>query len=218
MAARYRWPLPPEEIRRDADPAELVSQSPPEEIRIGSFVLRPCGQADARLYTAAQLVSHDHLAQFEGWAQPLPTVEGSQARIEWSRQVWDSGRGYFYCTYDAETEELVGSVGMHAADGQKRALEIGYWTVEAHTMRGAATLGAVALTAAAFGLDRVVIQCDVNNIVSARIPRRLGYQVNETRPRPVTAPGEAGVVMLHICDRRWYPKTYAHRMWVEERL
>ena len=64
-----------------------MSQSPPEEIRIGSFVLRPCGQADPGLYTAAQLASHQHLAEFEGWAQPLPTVEGSKARIEWSRDI-----------------------------------------------------------------------------------------------------------------------------------
>ena len=197
-----------------------LSLSPPEEIRIGPFLLLPCAHADAGVYTAAQVASHAHLAQFEGWAQELPTFDASLARIEWCRQVWESRRGYFYCTYDVVTQELVGSVGMHDVDGEAGTFEIGYWTVEAHTMRGAATLGSVALVAAAFGLertDRVVIQCDVNNIVSARVPRRLGFQLRETRPRPRTAPGEAGVAMVHVCERRWYPKTYGHRLWVEER-
>ena len=109
---------------------------------------------------------------------------------------------------------------MQEVAGDDTVFELGYWTAEPHIMRQVATLGAAAATWAAFlmpRVQRVEIHCDVANTVSGRIPRRLGFQLLKTLPRPATAPGEAGQELINVCERRWYPKTYAHRLWVEER-
>ena len=57
-------------------------------------------------------------------------------------------------------------------------LEIGYWVHRAYTRRGLATAASAALVEQAFGLpgvDRVEIIHDELNVVSGRVPRKLGF-------------------------------------------
>ncbi|MDH4144503.1 MAG: GNAT family N-acetyltransferase [Acidimicrobiia bacterium] len=192
---------------------------PSEELRIGSFVMRPTHDVDVEVYTEAQRASHAHLAQYEGWAQPVPTLAASELWVGYCRTQWQAGTGFTYCTYDALTGDLVGSVGTHPLAADPQGASIGYWTLEHRTGSGAATLGTAALVVAVLNLgvlDRLEIHHDVNNTISARIPRRLGFQQTEARPRPRTAPGEAGHELVWRIERRWFQKTYAHRLWVEE--
>lgn len=194
-----------------------MSERPPLELRIGSLVLRPAMEADVAGYTAAQLASHAHLAQYEGWAQATPTESATQSWFAWCRSGWEQGIRFVWCSYDVASGDLVGSVGLYREP--PAPFQLGYWTLERWTNRGLATLAAAAATHAGFLVDaveRIEIVHDVANDVSGRIPRRLGYRLHETRARNRTAPGEMGRVLVHQCDRAWYPKTYAHRLWVEE--
>ena len=66
-----------------------MSESAPPELRIGLLVLRPAMEADVAEYTAAQLASHAHLAQYEGWAQATPTETATQSWFAWCRSGWE---------------------------------------------------------------------------------------------------------------------------------
>ena len=74
--------------------------------------------------------------------------------------------------------------------GSARTREIGYWVSAGATNRGFATEVAVMLTKIGFefmGLDRMEIHCDVRNVRSAAIPRKLGYVHEATlRRRAIT--------------------------------
>ena len=59
-------------------------------------------------------------------------------------------------------------------------MEIGYWIHVDRIGQGLATEVSRALTDAAFaipGIERVRIQCDDENIRSARVPAKLGYSL-----------------------------------------
>jgi RimJ/RimL family protein N-acetyltransferase len=64
------------------------------------------------------------------------------------------------------------------------ALEIGYWIRADQVRRGFAVEAARALTEAGLAVPDVVriqIHCDPANVVSRRIPERLGYRLIEHR-------------------------------------
>jgi RimJ/RimL family protein N-acetyltransferase len=192
--------------------------SAPVELAIASLRLRPCFDADVTAYTTAQQQSHAHLARFEGWAQPVPSEAATLHWFGWCRVGWAEGARYVWCCYDAASGDLVGSVGLYRDTASSLTFQLGYWTLERWTNRGLATFAAAAATHAGLslaGVERIEILHDVANDVSGRIPRRLGYRLREARSRARTAPGESGHELVHEIERAWYPRTYAHRLWVE---
>ena len=48
------------------------------------------------------------------------------------------------------------------------------------------------------GITSVEIHCDVANTVSASVPRRLWYRLDRVVEDRITAPGEAGPLMVWI--------------------
>jgi RimJ/RimL family protein N-acetyltransferase len=191
----------------------------PSELGIGELTLRPVHLCDEAAYLDAVIASHDHLAEFEGWAQAVPTAASTRSWFEWCARGWDQGERLVYGALD-RAGDFVACGGLYRSPSEESLYTIGYWTRADRIMKGYATLLAVALTQVALGgdgPDALEIHCDVANSVSARIPRRLGYQLVAHRPRAVTAPKEQGVAMIWRLERRWYQRTYAHRLWVEER-
>lgn len=194
--------------------------NPPTELLISTLRLRPWALGDAEAYTDAVRSSHDHLRRFEGWAQAVPTPSASLDYLRWCSDSFAAGTAFVYGVFDATSGDVVGSVGLYSLANQPRALMIGYWTHVAHTNRGAATFAAAAATWAAFSrdtTDTVEVHCDVANEVSARIPRRLGFRLAETRPRPRLAPEELGRALVFTLARADYPRTYGYRVWNESR-
>jgi len=74
---------------------------------------------------------------------------------------------------------------LHTRAGE-HAREIGYWIHADFINQGLATESSAALTKVAFeieGLDRLEIQCAPDNIRSAAIPKKLGFQLEATLRR-----------------------------------
>jgi RimJ/RimL family protein N-acetyltransferase len=198
-----------------------TADRPVTELVLGGLALRPVWETDEERYTSSQAASHEHLARFEGWAQAVPTRSATRAWFELCREGWKAGHRFVYGAFEADDPcAFVGSVGLHVLPDDVNAFTIGYWTLESAGNRGHATLGAAALTWAAFQLghiERVEVHCDAANAVSARIPRRLGFELVGTRSRALTAPAQLGRDLVFSCTRSTYPRTYAHRLWVEQR-
>ena len=98
------------------------------------------------------------------------------------------------------------------------AREIGYWVSADAINRGIATEAAGALTRAGFeilGLARMEIHCDVRNVRSAAIPRKLGYTHDATLRRSAITLGEPADSMIWTMFADEYPTSAAARAEIE---
>jgi RimJ/RimL family protein N-acetyltransferase len=112
---------------------------------------------------------------------------------------------------------VVGGTGLHERIG-KNAREIGYWVCAGAVNRGIATEAAAALTKVGFefmGLDRVEIHCDVRNVWSAAIPRKLGYVHEATLRRRAITVGAPADSMVWTLFSDEYPGSPAAQIAIE---
>lgn len=162
--------------------------APPERIDlpIGLELVR----CDTRWTSAAVTAineSLDHLRPWMAWAAEPATEAGMATFFAASAQLWDARKDFGYSIVDPANGAVVGGCGLHGRIGPT-GLEIGYWVHVDWTGKGVATEASRVLTSAAFtieGIERMRIQCEEGNVVSARVPEKLGYTFEG-----VVVPGE----------------------------
>jgi ribosomal-protein-serine acetyltransferase len=166
----------------------------PERIETPRLVLRQWEPADGPALHAAVNANLEHLRPWMPWiAQEPLTLADREARFAQWREEWFDGGDALYGVF--ADGEAVGGTGFHRRIGEG-GLEIGYWIHVDHVGRGYATELARALTTAALlqaGIDRVEIHHDRTNIISGRVPKRLGYTWIGAADKEPLAPAETGV-------------------------
>jgi len=179
------------------DVDRAVRARPPERFDVGALIVRRALPEDAPAIARAVGESLDHLRPFLPWATAeTATVAAQRERLESPEWSWGpEAEHYSYGVFPADDPHtLVGSCGLHRRRGPG-ILEIGYWVHVAHLRRGIATVAARTMTDAGFAVDgigRMEILCDVANVASAGVPRKLGYRLAETVEHAPEAPGETG--------------------------
>lgn len=147
------------------------------------LVLRCYNPADVPLLAASITESLEHLLPWMPWAAAEP--EPLQTKIERLRRFranFDLGQDYIYGIFNPQENRLLGGTGLHTRIGNN-ALEIGYWIHKDYIGRGYATETSAALAKVAFEVnqvERVEIHCAVENVRSAAVPRKLGFQHEAT--------------------------------------
>jgi 5-(carboxyamino)imidazole ribonucleotide synthase len=182
-------------------------ERPPERIDIDTagVVLRRHQPDDVDALQAVIEESRDHLLVFMPWAaQPRAETASFVAK---AAEGWASGESFNYLVTEpgaaGDGERLLGGCGLHRR-GQPATIEIGYWLRPDAVGRGVMTAAAGALRDAAFALDgisRVEIRCDVANVRSAAIPRRLGFVHVGDEVHAAVATGETGRQQVWADDR-----------------
>jgi ribosomal-protein-serine acetyltransferase len=175
---------------------------PPEEIVLDGFVLRRYRREDAPALAAAVGESMEHLRPWMPWIafEPTSLVEREELLARWDRE-WEEGIQYTFGMFDEGA--VVGGAGLMRRIAQS-GLEIGYWVHPAFTGRGLATQAARELTAIGLSLPEVThieIHHDRANVVSGRVPLRLGFEMVREQPDEIVAPGESGVSWIWRMDR-----------------
>jgi RimJ/RimL family protein N-acetyltransferase len=88
------------------------------------------------------------------------------------------GRGISLLIVDAETDVLLGSVGIVSIDWEESTCDIGYWAVAEHRGRGVIP-GAVRLLCSwvfdELPMERIGIQADPENAASRRVAEKAGF-------------------------------------------
>ena len=77
-------------------------------------------------------------------------------------------------------DEFAGAIGFHNLDTRNRSAEVGYWIAEPFEGRGIMTRCCRVVIDHLFGtmqLNRVQINCNVENVRSRAIPERLGFKL-----------------------------------------
>ena len=181
----------------------------PDQILTSRLVLRSWKVADAPVLKALIDANLDHLQAWMPWAMNEPSsVEAIAERIEMFQGQRERGEDFGVGVLCGD--EAIGGAGLHRRDGPA-ALEVGYWIAAAHGGRVYATEAAFVLTDLAFtmaGIDRVEIRCDPHNVISAAVPRKLGFVHAATlKANTLTPTGKPRDTMVWETTRSaWFAK------------
>ena len=184
---------------------------PPELIETARLRLERLRSTHAPALFATVSRTWSTLHPWLPWAAQLPTLAGQEEFTRSSERTWEDGSDRPYAMVLGD--ELVGVIGLHRRGGP-HTLEIGYWLEAARTGHGLMTEATRALTDVALGgggrpgltdVDEVIIHCDVDNVASAGVPRRLGYALTGIREMPASAPRETGRQQIWRMDRQDWP-------------
>ena len=149
-------------------------------------------------------MSFAELQQWMSWAQEMPDVDELRQVLIEGRMAFDADQAWEYAIFETESGQLVGGIGLHQSD-RHECFEIGYWVHNDWTGRGIATAATAVLVDAAFAhLDeatQVQIRMDQANLLSAAVPRKLGFTLGHEEDRDVRAKGHTGRGFVWIRNR-----------------
>ena len=121
--------------------------------------------------------SRDYLREWLPWVDNMKEEEDYEPVIEMWLKQFSSHDGFQ--TGIQYKGELAGMVGFHGIDWSNKKTSIGYWLSDHYQGKGIMTAAVKALLDQAFeayNLNRVEIQCGIENKKSQGIPRRLGFK------------------------------------------
>ena len=167
-----------------------MSQSPiliemPMPIRTPRLLLRNTLPGDGPEINRAIRDSFNELTKWMLWAKEIPTVEESEIFARQSHAKWHLREDITLPIFDSAGKIQMGATGLHRMNWSIPSFEIGYWVRSPYAGQGYITEAVNALTRYAFDVlhaKRIEIRCDADNTKSAKIPERLGFQLDGRLP------------------------------------
>jgi RimJ/RimL family protein N-acetyltransferase len=160
--------------------------TPPYRIETDRLVIRCWEPADASLLKDAIDRSLDHLRPWMPWTPDEPEELGVVVeRLRAFRAAFDAEENWIYGILTRDDSRVLGGTGLHPR-GNPGSVEIGYWVAADAVREGIATEVTAVLARVAVelcGVDRVDVQVDPRNEVSARVPKKLGFTYEGTLRR-----------------------------------
>jgi len=171
--------------------------------------MKPREVGEGAVINRAVCASLEHLKPWMPWAQKAPTVEESEEHCRRSVAKFILREDLTLSIYTRDGKEFVGSTGLHRANWEVPSFHIGYWVVAAFEGRGFITEAVNALTRYAFGVlraRRVEIRCDVENVRSLVVMKRLGFvQEGVLRNEGVMGSAVRDTIVTARCDAEGLP-------------
>ncbi|MGE3728846.1 MAG: GNAT family N-acetyltransferase [Candidatus Sericytochromatia bacterium] len=172
----------------------------PYRIQSERLIIRCYHPSDAPLLKRSVDESLEQLKIWMPWAIHEPTSLAAKVqRLRLMRGQFDLDQDYTMGAFDLAESVLIAGTGLHKR-GEVGALEIGYWVHSAYQNQGYATEMSRALAQVAFeyhGIHRLEIRCDPNNLASAAVPRKLGFEHEATlKQRDKTTSGQIRDTMV----------------------
>jgi RimJ/RimL family protein N-acetyltransferase len=149
--------------------------SPP--LSDGVVVLRPWHDRDV-----AAIVSACRDDEIAWWLDQVPQPYGdgdARTYVAMTRRGWKDGTHAAFAVADAESGEVIGSVGLHWLDAEHGVAEVGYWVRREARGRGVATRATRLVSAWAISscdMKRVQLRADSMNVASQRVAEAAGFR------------------------------------------
>ena len=151
----------------------------PRHLETTRLILR-CPQAgDGMEFNAAVIESLSELQLWFGWAMETPTVEDSEAYMQYVTGRVAAEEELTWLLFLKEKPTLIGVVSFHNLDWSVPKLMMSFWVCTPYARNGYMTEAMQKLVDFAFetlGVYRVEIWCDSRNDRSAALARRLGFE------------------------------------------
>jgi ribosomal-protein-serine acetyltransferase len=148
------------------------------QLRDDTVWLRRARMSEAPQLAHAVQLSLTELAPYLPWAAADYDVVAARLFLDFAREEARQRRGLHLSVFDAESEALLGGVGLMLRPATQSG-ELGYWMRSDRAGQGLATHAAGLLLEHAFGplaLRRVCLTCDVANRGSRRVAEKLGMR------------------------------------------
>jgi RimJ/RimL family protein N-acetyltransferase len=168
--------------RADAERQQLSGYRFPDELRVDELLVRVPGDEDVDTIAPA------FLDPAVGGEAGLPAVDADTLRSMLRDVIPDMRTRGLLCPYlivDTRDGSILGGAALHHFDPMRDAVEVGYWLFLEARGRGVATrvVRAIADHAFAHGICRVEAHVRLENVASARVLERLGFQREGVRRR-----------------------------------
>jgi RimJ/RimL family protein N-acetyltransferase len=154
-----------------------VRVSPPDPTLSDDVVsLRPWTEHDVPEIAAA--CREEEIAR---WLDQVPqpyTETDAREYVAVTRRGWRDGTLSAFAITDAETGEVVGSIGLHWLDPGQAVGEVGYWVKREARGRGMASRALRLASSWAIeecGLQRLQLRADEQNVASQRVAEKAGF-------------------------------------------
>jgi ribosomal-protein-serine acetyltransferase len=145
--------------------------------------VRPDLELRLAVYSHAEEVFEAVQANRAHLAAWLPWVDQTHSAadiVDWIRRGLEQfARNEGWQAVLWHQDRVAGALGFKTVDWASMRVEMGYWLAERLQGKGLMTAAARAATDYAFSewrMNRVEIRCSVDNVRSAAIPRRLGFE------------------------------------------
>jgi ribosomal-protein-serine acetyltransferase len=151
------------------------------EVRIEGALISARSYQDEHidaLYEAVQ-ESIPEVGRYETWCHDGYTRDDAAQYVNWWRQAWGEGSGYYFAIEEKVTGWFLGSCGLNGPIQAHKRAGLGYWMRSSRTGHGFGT--DAARTVLQFGfeelrLERIEMEIAVDNAASLRIADKLGFQ------------------------------------------
>jgi len=154
-----------------AEPLEF----PVEGLTDGSIRIRLRAESDEQAMIAA--LQDPEIPRWTRVPEPYDESTAAEWAVE-SRRQQESGEGLHLIIADAETDRLMGSIGIHDIDRAEGRSSIGYYLAREARGRGLMTRAVRMLSRWAFEnvpVERIEIPVIAANTASRRVAERAGY-------------------------------------------
>lgn len=136
------------------------------------------GEQNAEEVFAVVRENLEQLKLWMPWATDDYSLESARDYIKQVRAEFAANTGFGAIVF--WKEKFVGSISFHHFDLTNKSTHLGYWLAQSAQGKGLMTKCSRALINYAFDelrLNRVQINCNVENVKSRAIPERLGFKL-----------------------------------------
>ena len=143
----------------------------------GDTELRLIESHDAEQLNALIEQNRDHIKKWSAWLKDDHSIEKTRTFVERNLKQFAEHQGFASAIWFKG--EMVGQIEYNYIDWANRKTEIGYWLGASFQGKGLMTNSCRVLIDYAFNelkLNRVEMQCDVENYKSRKIPANLGFK------------------------------------------
>jgi ribosomal-protein-serine acetyltransferase len=141
------------------------------------ITLRAWKESDIERGFEVVMRNQDHLQQFMHWMSPDYSIDSSRKFMSEGIAKQKAGESLGLGIFRGE--DLLGSIGFVGFDWRSRRTEIGYWISKDEEGKGTITRATKLLIDYAFdelNMNRIEIRCSAENVRSAAVPERLGFE------------------------------------------
>ncbi|GAK39143.1 GNAT family N-acetyltransferase [Paenibacillus urinalis] len=155
----------------------------PNQFTTERLLIRIPQPGDGKIVYESIISSINELKQWLPFAQYEQSEQTIEANLREAHVKFIKREDLRFLIFDKETNQFIGSSGLHRPDWEIGKFEIGYWIDTRKSGNGYMTEAVQGITNFAFAelkARRVEIRCDTLNYKSKAIPERIGFQFEGT--------------------------------------